>query len=188
MDARLVAWARAVKARRRPVQPVLWLFTDAKRLPDPLPAIARLPAGLCGVVFRHDGVKGRAALGRRVARLCKARGLALTVSGDGRLAAALTAGRHLRGGHGPKNRSGLLWTASAHSRPELLRAIRCGALPVLSPVYPTPSHPGARGLGAWRWALLAGRHKVLALGGVTGANVRRLGRFCQGAGAIGALG
>ncbi len=166
---------------------MLWLFTDATRLADPLPAIARLPAGLCGVVFRHDGVANRAELGRQVARLCRARRIKLTVSGDGRLAAALHAGRHLRGGRGPKNRSRLLWTASVHGQPEMVRAIGCGALPVLSPVYPTASHPGARGLGAWRWARLAGKHGVLALGGVTGANVGRLGRGCRGVGAIGAL-
>jgi thiamine-phosphate pyrophosphorylase len=188
MDARLVAWARAVKARHRPGHPVLWLFTDARRVADPLPAIARLPRGLCGVVFRHEGVAGRAVLARQVALLCRARGLALTVSGDWRLAEAVGAGLHLRGGLGRKNRSGKVWTSSAHNGQELVRAMRLGALPVLSPVYPTPSHPGARGLGPLLWARLAGGRSVLALGGVTGANVRRLGPRCRGVGAIGALG
>jgi len=188
MDARLVAWARAVKARQRPKHPVLWLFTDAQRLPDPMPAIRRLPKGLAGVVFRHDGVAGRAAMGRQVARLCKARGLALTVSADWRLAEALQAGRHLRGGRGPRNRSGRIWTSSSHDAVELFRAVRCGALAVVSPVFPTPSHPEAKGLGPWRWALLTRAQGALALGGVTGGNVRRLGPGCRGVGAIAALG
>ncbi len=182
-----MAWGRAVKARHRPGHPVLWLFTDARRLADPLPAIGRLPRGLCGVVFRHEGPM-RAELARQVARICRARGVVMTVSGDWRLAAALRVGVHIRGGRGRKNRSGALWTSSAHSLPEILRAVRLGALPVLSPVYPTPSHPGAAGLGPVRWARLARGRVVLALGGVTGGNVRRLGAGCRGVGAISALG
>ena len=86
MDQRLVAWARAVKSRRRlngafAGRAVLWLFTDAGRLANPMPAAAALPRGLGGVVLRHDGVPGRAALGRALARLCRARRLALSVAG-----------------------------------------------------------------------------------------------------------
>ncbi len=97
MDRKLLARARAVKAARRSSVP-LWLFTDARRLPDPLAAAARLPRGLAGVVLRHDGEPGRAALGRALARLCRRRRLALVVAGDVRLAAALGAGVHLRNG------------------------------------------------------------------------------------------
>ena len=60
----------------------LWLFTDARRLPDPRPSVARLPRGLAGVVLRHDGEPGRAALGRDLARICRARRLVLVVAGD----------------------------------------------------------------------------------------------------------
>ena len=105
MDERLVAWARASVARRRggdrPFLPPLWLFTDANRLPDPRPAVARLPKGLAGVVLRHDGAPDRAALGRDLARLCRARRLTLVVAGDVRLAASLRAGVHLRAGRWP---------------------------------------------------------------------------------------
>ncbi|MGI4945219.1 MAG: hypothetical protein ACRYHQ_32435, partial [Janthinobacterium lividum] len=100
MDRRLAAWARQVKARGGKAGgglPALWLFTDAVRLPDPLPAIARLPRG-CGVVFRHDGVPNRAALAAAAACLCRRRGLLMVVAGDPRLAAAVGAGLHLRGG------------------------------------------------------------------------------------------
>ncbi len=179
--------------------PVLWLFTDAVRLSDPRPAVARLPKGLCGVVLRHDGEPGRAGLGRDLARICRARRLALVVAGDARLAAALGAGVHLRAGRrgpgfggkrGAWPRSALV-TSSAHDPRELRRAARAGAdLAFLSPAFPTASHPGARALGAARWTRLAMRARlpVAALGGIGAASVRALPRrLCRGAGAIGAL-
>ena len=101
MDPRLLAWAHAAASRAGSRLPPLWLFTDSRRLPDPRPAVARLPRGLAGVVLRHDGEPGRAALGRDLARICRARRLALVVAGDVRLAAALGAGVHLRAGRWP---------------------------------------------------------------------------------------
>jgi thiamine-phosphate pyrophosphorylase len=204
MDARLITWARAVKARSRSPQPVLWLFTDSVRGKDPVAAAARLPGGISGIVFRHDGVPGRAALGRALARICRARRLALVVAGDTRLATALGAGVHLRGGRWPdpvRVSQRRLITSSAHGLAEIRRARAAGAKIVfLSPIFATASHPGAAALGPVRWNALA-RHgqgasqgvSLVALGGLTGASARRLkvasrpGRFCAGAGAIGAL-
>jgi thiamine-phosphate pyrophosphorylase len=198
MDGKLVAWARAVKSRRRQAHrkplPVLWLFTDAARLPDPLAAASVLPKGLCGVVLRHDDDPERRALGLALARVCRQRRLALVVAGDPRLAARLGAGVHLRGGwkHAPPPPpgTGRMITASAHDLRELRRAERAGAgLVFLSPAFPTASHPGGRTLGAPRWAALARtvRLSVAALGGVDGGRAASLPRFCAGAGAIGAL-
>jgi thiamine-phosphate pyrophosphorylase len=184
MDRKLLAWARAVKARRRTSLPPLWLFTDAVRLPDPLAAIARLPKGLCGVVFRQDG---EAELAQAVRRLCRARGIAMTVAGDWRLAASLGVGVHLRGGRG-RSLPGRLNTASAHGVAELRRARLAGALAFLSPVFPTLSHPGAAVLGPWRWGVLSGGRPAGALGGIDGMQVHRLPRdTCVAIGAIGAL-
>jgi thiamine-phosphate pyrophosphorylase len=195
MDERLVAWARAVKSRERrggvfTGRRVLWLFTDAVRMADPLAVAARLPRGLCGVVLRHDQAPGRAALGRALARLCRARGLALSVAGDWRLAAALGAGLHLRRGRRPRGAPRWLpvATSSAHGVAELRRARREGALAFLSPAFATASHPGVAGLGPCRWGLMARRGgKAAALGGIDGRSVRRL-PGCAGAGAIAALG
>ena len=200
---KLVAWGRAVKTRTRARAggrvPVLWLFTDPGRGADPVAAAGRLPKGLCGVVFRHDGVAGRAALARAVARVCRARRLAMVVAGDGRLAAALGVGVHLRGGRWPDSLrrkvlpAGAVVSSSAHSIEQVRRARLAGAeLVFLSPAFPTASHTGAPGLGPSRWGVLArggGLCRILALGGVTGRSARRLpGRFLDGAGAIGALG
>jgi thiamine-phosphate pyrophosphorylase len=200
MDAKLLAWARAELCRRHRPRcfPPLWLFTDARRLVDPRPVVARLPKGLAGVVLRHDGEPERAALGRALARLCRTRRLRLVVAGDSRLAAALGAGMHLRGGRWPAGlpvlahrRRGALLTSSAHSRAELLRAARAGAdLAFLSPTFTTKSHPGSAALGPLRWGRLArgAALPVAALGGIGGASIRRLPRFlCRAAGAIEAL-
>ncbi|MGH7103357.1 MAG: thiamine phosphate synthase [Acetobacteraceae bacterium] len=185
MDVTLGAWARAVKARRRFPFPPLWLFTDEARLPDPLPAAKRLPRGLGGIVFRHDAAAERLALGRALARVCRARRLMLVVAGDARLAAALGAGLHLRRGRKGvvRRRPGFL-TASAHDRSELVRAGRAGVdLVFLGPASATRSHVGVRPLGAVRWNALAGRARVpvAALGGIGGGTIRRLPRAAAAA-------
>ena len=109
--------------------PVLWLFTDAARQPDPLASVRRLPRGLAGVVLRDDGLAGRAELGRSIAAVCRARRLALAVAGDWRLAAALHAGLHLRAGRRPPcaRRQLLALTSSVHGAADLIRASRAGA-------------------------------------------------------------
>jgi 8-oxo-dGTP diphosphatase len=59
--------------------------------------------------------------------------------------------------------------ASCHDRAELAHARRIGVdFAVLSPLRPTPSHPGARALGWWRFWTLAeeATFPVYALGGV----------------------
>lgn len=190
MDLKLLAWG----LRRRGALPRLWLFTDERRLPDPIGAVRRLPRGRAGVVFRHDGASGRAVLGRAIGRICRDRRLTLVVAGDARLARALRAGVHLRGGtRATSHRPQGVITSSAHSLADVWRAVRAGAdLVFLSPAFPTASHPGAPGLGPVQWGKLSRRApagaRLAALGGVTGANVRRLpARACYAVGAIGAL-
>lgn len=164
--------------------PPLWLFTDEARVPDVLAAVDALPRGLCGVVFRHDGARGRAELARAVARRCRRGRLPMVVAG--RPIPIMGTRRHLREGRGGVAGG----TASAHGVPGLVRAARTGCRAVfLSPAFPTASHPGGRAWGAVRWAGLArcSRVPVLALGGIDGSSVRRLPRWVAGAGAIGAL-
>jgi thiamine-phosphate pyrophosphorylase len=195
-DTKLIAWGRAAAARHHGFGrrlPIFWLFTDARRLPDPRPAVARLPRGLAGVVLRHDGEPERTALGRDLVRICRSRRLALVVAGDVRLAAALGAGVHLRAGRWPSavRRCRCLITSSAHGPADLRRARLAGAeLAFLSPTFATASHPDALALGPVRWVRWARTASlpVAALGGVDGFSVRRLPlRDCQAVGAIGAL-
>ena len=192
LSPRLLAWARGAARRSAPLPP-LWLFTDYRRLPDPRPAIARLPRGLAGVVFRHDEDPDRVALGQAVARICRDRRLVLVVAGDTRLAAALHAGSHLRegrrSGHVAPRRGPI--TSSAHRGADIARARLADAVVVfLSPVFPTVSHPGAKTLGVLRWSRLArgAGISVAALGGIDGRSVYRLPRhYCHVVGAIGAM-
>jgi thiamine-phosphate pyrophosphorylase len=184
--ATLTELARRLNARRdatRRLPPVL-LMTDEIRLPDPLPAARTLARG-SGVVLRHYSAPDRAVLAAQLARLP---GIVLMVAGDVALAHAVRArGLHLPEGSRPPprlRRRGFVITMAAHSVPALRRARILGAdAAVLSPVFPTASHPSARTLGPLRFAALvrtAGL-PVYALGGVTAANARRL----QQSGAVG---
>ena len=88
----------------------------------------------------------------RVVPLAREYGAQVLVNGDENIAQAAGAdGVHLQAGQllqcqtPPATR---LWAASCHNREELLHAARLGAdLVVLSPVLPTPSHPGEPTLG-----------------------------------------
>ena len=71
----------------------------------------------------------------------------------------------------------MLRLATAHSLREIGDANRLGADAVLlSPVFPTRSHPGARTLGPLRFRLLAAHAAmpVIALGGMDQALAGRL--------------
>lgn len=212
MDGKLIAWARAVKMQQRHLPlsrragAVLWLFTDPARLADPLAVLRALPRalprGLVGVVLRAP--QGSAP-GREIAAFCRQRGMVLAVAGEWRVAAALHAGLHLRGGWRPGTapRALAALTGSAHGVAELRRVRRWGAMAFLSPAFATASHPGRPGLGPCRWGLLARRGGggkvaapviaapaiaapvIAALGGMTAGRVRRLPQ-CRAAGAIGA--
>lgn len=175
------------KPRGRPGSwPGLILLTDARLLPDPLPALRRLPRGSV-VILRHYEwrYERRLALARAMADLCRQRGLTLLVAGDARLARAVgAAGVHLPQGllplaAGSRRQFGLV-TAAAHDAGAVARAARAGVDAVLiSPVFATTSHRGAKGLGAVRFAALAhdAQYKglqVYALGGINAVTSRRL--------------
>jgi thiamine-phosphate pyrophosphorylase len=74
----------------------------------------------------------------------------------------------------------LLRSAPAHHRAELLAARRAGAdLILVSPIFPTRSHPGAPALGAVKAGLMIGpdRRDIVALGGITHARGRAMQRM-----------
>jgi thiamine-phosphate pyrophosphorylase len=163
--------------------PKLWLVTDEARLKDPMPAIRALPKS-SGVVFRHYGDPERAALAEQIGANCRARRLFLMIAADLSLAMRVKAqGVHLPEGLIDKARAirrarpRFFISASAHGFAAIRRAERAGCdAVVLAPVFATASHPARKPLGPLRFAVLAGRSllPVIALGGITPGNLRRL--------------
>ncbi|MBE1236782.1 thiamine phosphate synthase [Phaeovibrio sulfidiphilus] len=177
---------------RDPRLPSGILVSDPVRLPDPSGALARLGPGgavhlrLYGmpaaeaarVQARVLGAARRARVRVVLARDSQPAALPRTLGGI-HLPEALALGRL------PLARL-LLWRRAApertlcmatHNARALGRARSLGAdYVLLSPMFPTRSHPGAPVLGAVRAALLARQAgvPVYALGGVTPRTVRRL--------------
>ncbi|MAO54220.1 MAG: thiamine phosphate synthase [Rhodospirillaceae bacterium] len=193
-----LAWrGHRQKPRRRPGLPLLVFMTDTQRTPDPAAHLARLTPGTV-VVFRHYDAPGREILGRRLARLARRKGLIFVVAGDRRMARRLGAqGLHLPEGMVARRPRfappGDRWpvSAAAHDERSARRAARMGVdLILMSPVFPTGSHPGTTPLGLRRLAKVCRslRTPVLALGGVDPGSARRvLNTGAAGIAGIGAL-
>lgn len=170
--------------RQRKSPPRLWLMTDERVSDDVLLAAARrLPRGRAGIILRHyrTDPRTRRALFDRLRAIARARRLVLLLAGPARQAAAWRAdGWHGRDATRPTRP--MLHSAPAHDAREV-RAGRAADLLLLSPLYPTRSHPSAPALGRVRFAVLArqARPAVLALGGVSAPHRRQLA-------AIGAIG
>lgn len=152
--------------------PRIWLMTDPRLGDDLLPAIKKLPMG-SGVIFRHYALTdtARRRLFGQVRRLCHRRGHMILLAGDERSALRWHAdGFHLRS-RKRRRSSRMILSAPVHNRRELAQAVRIGAdLVLLSPVFTTASHPGAKILGRTTFMALAGHCKdiaVIALGGMT---------------------
>ena len=194
--ATLAEAARQLKpVRRTSLLPRLILMTDSIRLPDPDAVILALAPG-SAVILRERSPSRLVVLARRVAPLCRARRIRLLVAGDWRLAHEVGAGGlHLPEAairHGPNRwrrvrRRDWIVTAAAHSPSAIRVSARLGVDAVLlSPVFPTASHPGARTLGPLRFARWARESPVpvYALGGIDADHGRRL----RGSGAAGFAG
>lgn len=192
-----LARAAACCRGRRPKGLPRGLFLTDARLGDDRAiraAIAALPRGV-GVILRLQGQAGDAGLARAVATLCRAQRRVLLVAGDPGLACRVRA----QGVHWPDRRQrsvrqpaqrglrrrGLrrrgIATQATHDVPGLVRAARTGADAVLlSPVFPTRSHPGGPTLGPPRFRLLARKTRlpVYALGGIDAGRARALPLRC----------
>lgn len=199
MNPTLSKAALNLKRRARKSTPALWLMSDEQRLRDPEAAVAALPRG-SAVILRHYGARDRQDLALRLADLCRKRGLVLLVAGDWTLAARVgAAGLHLgeqaaRRGPGAGARLWLrrgrrLLTVAAHGEDGVRRArdLQASAI-LLSPVFVTASHPERRPLRHTRLAAITRNTAVpvMALGGITAANIARLSHSgCAGIAGIG---
>jgi thiamine-phosphate pyrophosphorylase len=168
----------AAMPRRQPF-PDLWLLSDARNdatLPD---ALRRLPRG-SGFIYRHYHLPDAERIARwfELRAIARARGH-VTVLADSSLTAREWGADGIYGA--PRAlypRTGdLLTLATAHDLAEIGLANRMRADAVLlSPAFPTRSHPDAAALGPPRFRLLA-RHAqmpVIALGGMTPGTAGRL--------------
>lgn len=154
--------------------PRVVLLSDARNDHRLESALSRLPRG-SALVFRHYHLPPaeRRARFEVLRRLCARRGVLILTAGeargwraDGRYAAP----RDLGGTPG-------LRLATAHSLAEIGAAVRARASAVLlSPVFPTRSHPGAPVLGPLRFCHVARLCPlpVIALGGMTKRRAARL--------------
>lgn len=159
--------------------PAVLVMTDDVRTPDPLAMVAALDAD-CGIVLRWRDDIQRRKLASRLAEHCTARGVALLIAGDAGLARSLRAGLHLSERDAARFQKPAwvsLLTAAAHSPEALQRAATAGVdAAILSPVFATPSHPGAATLGVDGFRRLARQATVpvYGMGGITGATIDRL--------------
>ena len=164
--------------RARQTLPRLWLLSDERNDAVLESALAKLPRG-SGFIFRHYHLPPRERRARfeALARLARAYGHLIVLAGHAagarnwRADGVYAAPRRLRPA------GDLLRLATAHSLRELGAARRAGADAVLlSPVFPTRSHPGSATLGPVRFRLLAAQAAVpvIALGGMTARTARRL--------------
>lgn len=166
--------------------PALWLISDARNDAGLARALAGLPRG-SGLIYRHYHLAGpeRLARFRQLRRAAKARGH-IVVLADSALTAREWGADGIYGS--PRalwpRRCGLLHLATAHDMAELGLAARLGAdAALLSPVFPTASHPGGAVLGPVKFRRLARQAglPVIALGGMTPHRARGLRWRCWAA-------
>lgn len=156
--------------------PTIWLISDARNDAALEGALRHLPRG-SGFIYRHYHLAAgeRRARFEALARLARARGICVVLAGGMALARAWGA----EGAYGAAGVIGPggpgLRLATVHGLREMARARRADAV-LLSPVFPTRSHPGGKVLGPVRFRVMAGRScvPVIALGGMDARRGRGL--------------
>ena len=147
--------------------PNVWLISDERNDAGLERALLALPRG-SGFIFRHYHLQGaeRRARFDRLRRIARSRGHLVVLAGS--RAQARRWGADKAYGAGGE-------LAPVHSLRELRRAARAEAV-LLSPVFPSRSHPGGTVLGPLRWRLIAAHAQVpvIALGGMNPHRARRL--------------
>lgn len=149
----------------------MWLISDARNDAVLDHALRRLPRG-SGFIYRHYHLDGpqRWARFQHLRHLAQSRGHCVVLA-DSALTAREWGADGIYGA--PRalypRRCGMLQIATAHNLHEIALANRMGADAVmLSPVFATRSHPGARTLGPVRFRMMAAHSSVpvIALGGM----------------------
>ncbi|WOF75828.1 thiamine phosphate synthase [Parvibaculaceae bacterium PLY_AMNH_Bact1] len=166
--------------------PNRFVLTDTARGGDPFEQLKTLSAADALILRHYELPKpDRLSLALCLREATRARKVRLLIAGDYGLASCVGAdGLHLpswmtkRGDvWSHRQKAGWIITAAAHDEPELRAASRAGAdAALVSPVFPTGSHPGTQTLGVIRLARLTAtaRIPIYALGGVTALSLKRL--------------
>jgi len=163
--------------------PLIFIAMTDEGRGEPFEMIRRLPRNSL-LIFRHYTDPERERLARRVILACRQAGVRCLVAGDSRLARKCKAD----GVHFPEFQLSRLavrrfmptrWvtTGAAHGLKSVKQIEKLGLdAALLSPVFASDSHPGARPLGIGRFAAISRRAgvPVAALGGVNHLQVRRL--------------
>lgn len=159
--------------KRYPPLPWIWLVSDARNDAVLEQAMRRLPH-CSGLIFRHYHLPPaeRRARFDSLRRIARAHGHRAFLSDDARTARRWGADGAYGSAEALAGGPALPRLVTAHSLREL-RASRADAF-VLSPVFPTRSHPGAKALGPVRFRLLARQAPAIALGGMTARRAARL--------------
>ena len=137
-----------------------------------------MPRG-SGFIYRHYHLPPAKRVARwyGLLRLCRARGQVAVLADSAQTALEWNADGIYGAPRALYPARDLLTLATAHDLHEIGLANRFGADAVLlSPAFPTRSHPDAPALGPTRFRLLAAhaRMPVIALGGMTPNTARRL--------------
>jgi thiamine-phosphate pyrophosphorylase len=158
--------------------PDLWLISDERNDAVLETALRRLPRG-SGFIYRHYHLPPEERIARwfTLSRIARARSHVCVLAEDAMTALEWGAD----GIYGPPRAlyptRGLLTLATAHDLAEIgfAKRVRADAV-LLSPAFPTRSHPGAPALGPARFRLLASHAQmpVIALGGMNERTARRL--------------
>jgi thiamine-phosphate pyrophosphorylase len=179
--------------KRYPSLPPIWLVSDQRNDAVLERILVRLPRG-SGLIFRHYHLAPaeRRARFEALRRFARARGHMVVLAGTPREAARWRADGHYcspaqagalggrtarpAGTRLPPARGNGIELLTAHSLKEIGRTAKADAI-LLSPVFPTRSHPGAPVLGPIRFRLLSqkARAPVIALGGMTARRAAKLG-------------
>jgi len=167
-------------AIRRPMRagyplPRLWLLTDERQGDALWQALSELPRG-SGVILRHyslDRARRRNFL-LAASRVARRRALVVLLGGEQLLHPWQVSGRY---GSSRQRVKGKLLAWPAHNLKEIRAGERSHAdFILLSPLFPTRSHPGVKALGCLGFAKLvrATALPVIALGGVRREDQSRL--------------
>ena len=155
----------------------IWLISDPRNDAMLETALKRLPRG-SGFIFRHYHLPPAARRARfdRLARIARGRGHLVILAGSAKEARVWGADGAYGSSEQLTRGPATLRLVTVHSLHELRQARRADAA-LLSPVFPTNSHPGGAVIGAVRFLLLArhARCPVIALGGMSPARARQLG-------------